>query len=232
MSNLEESWLFANQRHAIQTQLDDGVRALMLDTKLFEGVAHLCHGLCDAGKLPLAEGLGRIRTFLDNNQGEVVTLIFESYVAPEATAEAFVASGLEARVYTHPPGAPWPTLRKMIDDDTRVVVMTDDGGGTYGWYHNVWDLAFETHWNVQTRSDMSCNKNRGDGDNALFILNHFMSNPVASERWANEVNFNPFFIDRARACEQARGHLPNFVTVDFYSIGDVMNVVDDLNGVN
>jgi len=48
---------------------------------------------------------------------------------------------------------------------------------------------------------------------------------------ANQVNHNPLFIDRALECEAFHDHIPNFVTVDFYEIGDLAAVVDELNGV-
>ncbi len=44
------------------------------------------------------------------------------------------------------------------------------------------------------------------------------------------MNAHDFVVDRARECEKARGRLPNFVAVDFYSIGDVVGAVDTLNG--
>jgi hypothetical protein len=45
------------------------------------------------------------------------------------------------------------------------------------------------------------------------------------------VNHNPLFIDRAEQCRTESGRLPNFVTVDFYDIGDLFDVVDSLNGL-
>ena len=35
---------------------------------------------------------------------------------------------------------------------------------------------------------------------------------------------------RAQRCELERGHLPNFVAVNFAEEGDLLRVVDDLNG--
>jgi hypothetical protein len=43
------------------------------------------------------------------------------------------------------------------------------------------------------------------------------------------VNHNPLFIDRAEQCEEEGNALPNFVTVDFYDIGDLFDVVESLN---
>jgi len=39
------------------------------------------------------------------------------------------------------------------------------------------------------------------------------------------------FLDRAMQCRTESGQLPNFVTVDFFDIGDLFTVVDALNGV-
>jgi hypothetical protein len=46
------------------------------------------------------------------------------------------------------------------------------------------------------------------------------------------VNHNPLFIDRAEQCLSESGRLPNFVTVDYYDIGDLFPVVQSLNGLD
>jgi hypothetical protein len=235
MSSEAEGWLAPNQYLGIERQLEDGVRGLMLDTHLWEGDVLLCHGLCPWGSLPLVDGLGRIRAFLDRHRGEVVTLIFESYVTAEQTAAAFAASGLDRYVVAHAPGTPWPTLRALIAADQRVVVFTDApraGGGGYDWYMDVWAHAWETHFSVARPEDFSCAGNRGDRDSPLFILNHFVTDTFAVPEVAPTVNANPFLIDRARQCQRASGHLPNFVTVDFYSVGDLFAAVRELNGLS
>ncbi len=229
MSSLEAGWLFANHRHGIAKQLGDGVRGLMLDAYHFEGTSYLCHGICEAGRTPLVDGLGEIATHLAEQRDAVVTIIFESYISADAMAAAFEASGLARYTHVQIAGEPWPTLGELIARDRRLVVFTDREGGVLDWYHDVWAFAFETHFSAESRDDLSCAPNRGDTSNDLFILNHFLTNPVASERWAEQVNHNPFFDERARECDEAFDHVPNFVTVDFYSIGDVLEVVDALN---
>ena len=236
-SNEAEGWIAPNQLLPMPRQLRDGVRGLMLDFHYNEGEAHLCHGTCLAGKKPLAEGLGEITAFLEARPREVVTLILEVYVEPEDVEAAMSESGLIDYVYVHDGAAGWPTLEAMIEANTRVVLLTDDGGGTFGWYHDVWDYAVETPFSVrrpesfEMGEDYGCSSNRGSLANELFILNHFLTNPFADPDSAELVNYNPLLLDRARACGEAFGQLPNFVTVDFYSIGDVLEVVDELNGV-
>jgi hypothetical protein len=48
---------------------------------------------------------------------------------------------------------------------------------------------------------------------------------------AEIVNARAALLGRARACEQMRHRLPNLVAVDFYRRGDLLGVVDALNGV-
>jgi hypothetical protein len=46
------------------------------------------------------------------------------------------------------------------------------------------------------------------------------------------ISIPPNRLDRAQKCERLRGHIPNLVAVDFYGVGDLMRVVDKLNGVS
>ena len=79
--------------------------------------------------------------------------------------------------------------------------------------------------------DLTCEINRGDIRNDLFILNHFLTAPLARESLAAKVNFNPFLVDRALQCKEESGRQPNFVTVDFYATGDLFEATRTLNGL-
>ncbi len=236
MSNAEEGWLGPNQNLSITHQLEDGVRGLMLDSWYFGPQTVLCHGgdivPCDvAGMKPLADGLAEITDFLDTHPDEVVSIIFESYITEADTETAFVAADLLRYVHVQPAATAWPTLRELLEADTRLVVLTDDGGASLPWHHYVWAHAWETHFSFQAPGDFSCDINRGSMSNQLFILNHFLTNFIGSPALANMVNHNPLFVDRAQQCQSESGRLPNFVTVDFHDIGDLFAVVDVLNGV-
>jgi hypothetical protein len=229
MSSEQDSWILPNQTVDVPAQLDSGVRALMLDVHDFFGEPHLCHGTCLGGFRPLDEGLVEIREFLDANPREIIGIIFECYSDIADVEAAFADSGLLPHCHEQTPGEPWPTLQEMIDADRRLVVMTDNQGGSRPWYHDVWQLAWETHFSVERVEDFTCDRNRGSAGNALFILNHFLTAPSASRALAEQANANPAFLERALECEAASGSLPNFVTVDFHDIGDVMAVVEALN---
>ena len=234
MSNAEAGWSIPNQRFGITRQLDDGIRGLMLDTYDENDELLLCHVLCGLGKQPLVDGLGEIKAFLDANPGEVVSIIFENYITHAQTAGAFDESGLIDLVYAHEVDAPWPTLGELIDADTRLVVFQENlpQEADFPWLMRIWDHAGETDFSFAAPEDFDCDPNRGDPDNPLFLLNHFLTSVVGgSPQLAEMVNYNPLFIDRARQGEEERNTLPNFVAVDFYDIGDLFEVVDALNGL-
>ncbi|HTM19926.1 MAG TPA: hypothetical protein VL172_05450 [Kofleriaceae bacterium] len=233
MSTEDEGFINPNQYYGIERQLADGVRGLMLDLhEDADGVVSLCHGTCLLGVRDAIDGLRAIRGFLEDHRGEVVTIIFESYVTADQVAEVFADSGLDRLVHAQAPGEPWPTLRELIEADERLIAFTDaDGGGAYDWYMDVWAHAWETDYAAREVTDFSCDMNRGVAGNPLFIFNHFLTRtkPVPDE--ADTTNADPFLVDRAQECQAASGSLPNFVTVDFYSVGDLFEAVRILNGL-
>jgi hypothetical protein len=62
-------------------------------------------------------------------------------------------------------------------------------------------------------------------------MNHWVARRAPDRVDAAYVNSYEFLLARAPSCQEQRNHLPNFITVDFYSIGDLFEVVDTLNGI-
>lgn len=233
MSSADDGWAFPNQSHDVPTQLADGVRALMLDTHVWNDGVYLCHSICEVGNQLLTDGLAEIGAFLDAHPREVVTIIFESYISAGQAEAAFAASGLLDQVHSQPLGEPWPTLAEMIAADRRLVVFTDRDGWTLPWYQDVWAHTWETDWSVDPGEAFDCVKNRGSYDNELLILNHFVTGAWgALDTLAAEANAYDVLWAHAQDCVTAEGRSPNFVTLDFYDLGDGRAVVDALNAAS
>jgi len=230
----EDGLLFPNQTHNIASQLNDGVRALMIDVYDHFGTPTAYHSVFMLGTIPLSDIFNDIKTFLDNNPNEVVTIILECYVTANDIEDEINQSGLSNYLYIH--NSTWPTLQNMIDNDNRLVIFSDvdDASSSQSWYHYVWDYAVETHSSVGNINDFTCDFNRGDAVNDLFIFNHFVTDAnlgYGLYTESNDVNANPFFINRALDCQNQTNKFPNFVTVDYYELGDGLDVVDELNGL-
>lgn len=238
-STWERFTLYFNQWDDMPAQLAHGIRGFMLDAWPYDadgngtiepGETFLCHADCSWARRPLDEGLAELRVFLDTHPGEVLTIIFESYITPAETAAAFDRSGLTPYALPHAPGTPWPTLGEMVESGRRLVVVTDNRPSPApDWLVYVWSVAWETHFTNLYRSDFTCAPNRGRTSNELFILNHFLTRNSSVPGEAPVTNANPFLVERARQCWRESGHFPNFPTVDFATTGDVVEAARLLN---
>ena len=228
MSSDERGWLGPNHLYAVPTQLADGVRALNLDVYEVEGQAMLCHGFCSLGEQPLVEALDEVGAWLSANPREVILLTFEMYAPPELVVTAFEDASLVGQAHALQPGQ-LPTLGELIEADERLLVFTSDGGGSPGWYHAMWDWWWDNPYAAETVEDFSCALYRGDKDNPLMAINHFLTAPIGLERLAQEANTADVLETHIRACMASAGRHPTQIMVDFYSIGDVFEVAAALN---
>jgi hypothetical protein len=218
---------FTNQDHGIKKQLQDGIRAFMIDLYQYKDTIYTCHKLCLIGGAPFAHSLQTIKKFLEENPQEVVTLLLESHVDGDKVETAFREIGLLHFVYTYQNS--WPTLLEMIQKNRRLVVLTEKKVGGPKWYQPMWELASDTSFKVSNSGSFDCDLNRGKKENSLFIMNHFVTkfwNRKANNLKANEYDF---IISRAQKCHKARGKRPNFIAVDFYESGDLIKAVKTLN---
>ena len=248
----------------IISQLDQGARAMQIDTYLWESsdeVAKrlassdlppdlkaelprlinmfnpprpglwLCHSVCRAGASPLVPTLERLRTWLDANPGEIVTLIIEDEITPEQTEQAFAAAGLTRLIFTPSadPQAEWPTLGQMVRFDRRLVVFAEQADGPAPWYRNFYKYGMETPFSASSPADLTCEPFRGGVGKRLFLLNNFITTSGGSRLDAATVNARNFLLDRVHRCETQRDHPVNFVAVDYATIGDALGAVDALN---
>ena len=179
----------------------------------------------------MVDGLARIREYLEVDADAVVSIIFESYITEAQAAQAFVDAGLDGLVHSQPLGDPWPTLGELVASGKRLVVFTDDSSASLPWHHYVWDYAWETPYSYSATSEFTCAKNRGTPGAPLYILNHFLTDTFGSLALAQKANKDPLFTDRALQCQSEAGQVPNFVTVDFYNVGPLFHVTDELNGI-
>lgn len=106
-----------------------GIRFLSGQTHVKDGLLYMCHTSCDleeAGKL--TDYLGTIKSWMDNNQGQVVTILLTNGERKDVNMfkSDFESSGMASYAYAPPKKLAmdeWPTLQTLIDDGKRAVVF-------------------------------------------------------------------------------------------------------------
>jgi hypothetical protein len=191
---------------------------------------YLCHNFCELGATKLSDQLAEIRTFLKRNPNDVMTLILEDYAPAADIMQAFRDARLEKSMMKHRAGEPWPTLAAMKRKGTRLVVFSQNQGGAAPRLLDAFKEMGETPYTFHNATELSCAPNRGPAQALpLFLLNHWIETEDKRAA-AKAVNAYDVLTARAKQCERERAHLPNFVAVNFAEEGDLLRVVDNLNG--
>jgi len=201
---------------------------------------YLCHLYCELGATKGRAAFKMFNSWLEKNPNQVVILDLEDHVTAQDAIDAIEKSGLANRAYTWAANDPPPTLRQLIDQHKNVVIMAENHGGTVPdapWYLSAYtSILQDTQYDFGSREELagpsSCDAQRGRGqiDAPLFLLNHWVDTGFPNPSIAKEAN-GEVLRDRIALCTQVRGQMPNLIAVDFYSQGDVMEIVDDLNGI-
>ena len=171
------------------------------------------------------------------NRNEVVILVLEDHVAPEDAVAVIKKSGLAQRAYVWPAGAPAPTMRDLIRAGKNVLIMAENHGGEIAsapWYMSAYgDILQDTRYDFDSvaglASPSSCTLLRGTESARLFLVNQWVDTGSPDPALADDVNGSAL-ADRVKRCALARHHQPNIIAVDFYKRGDLIGLVDHLNG--
>jgi hypothetical protein len=191
---------------------------------------YLCHLYCEFGATPANEAFHDIHDFLRMNPNEVVILDLEDFVEPDDAIKVLRDSGLADQAMTWKRGDPLPTLGEMIRRHKNVVVLAENTGGAAPWYIPAYDLMQDTPYQFDGPEDFSCDLGRGKAGNPMFLVNHWLKADPPDRSVAGKANEYHLLLARAKQCWDERGLKPNIIAVDFSDAGDLLDVVNELNG--
>ncbi|OIW05419.1 hypothetical protein TanjilG_23245 [Lupinus angustifolius] len=238
---------FNNQADTVTQQLNNGVRALMLDTYDFKGDVWLCHsfgGECNdfTAFEPAIDTLKEIEGFLSANPSEIVTIIIEDYVhAPNGLTKVFSDAGLKK--YWFPlssmpkNGEDWPLVSDMVSKNQRLVVFTSikskeqSEGIAYQWNYMVENQYGDDGMKSGSCTNRAESPSLNDKSKSLVLVNYFRSVPLELLSCEdNSENLNKML----QTCYAASGNRwANFVAVDYYKLSKgagSFGAVDTING--
>mmetsp|Transcript_22462 Transcript_22462/g.37546 ORF Transcript_22462/g.37546 Transcript_22462/m.37546 type:complete len:385 (-) Transcript_22462:102-1256(-) len=234
-----------NQNNDLMQQLSDGIRYVNFDVYLDEASQKLVlyHSLSSLGQVDFGETCLAVVAFLEANQNEVLVINMEDKANTAAIVATMNETGLAAYAHTYDASSPL-TLREIISRGERLVVMRQNSNScmestapeceTPAWMMYTWALNKRTEWEFPTISDFNCNLARTDGE-PFFMISHWM-NPgalttllVGKESATIPANQWGVLQPRVQSCWTEAGIFPNFVVVDFYEHGHVLQVASWLN---
>ncbi len=215
MSNKEKNWLFPNQLWSIETQLQRGIHAQMWDIWEEDSKAYLRHGngvVFDPGKRSLDSALQAVTQYLKKHPRAVITLILESHSSERSILDALRSSGAAHYLYRPSTHCGWPSLGALRRADTRLIIFIDKPSKEL---FPLWEHAVETDWVNRHPERMNNKLRRGKKQSPLFIVNHFVSNPLPSLSAAQQLNRLDALRARAKEIRALYQRPVNFWTLDF-----------------
>jgi hypothetical protein len=167
-----------NQLVSVEDQLDAGIRFLSAQTHLNDGEIYLCHTTCfEENSGLLTDYLSTIGTWLDANEGQVVTVLLTNGDGLDVSmfGDAMVSVGLDTLAYAPPKVlamSEWPTLQELIDDGTPLVMFMDFGANTatVPYINNEFQYFFETAYDVTDFTSCALDRPSGSNGNGLMMI--------------------------------------------------------------
>lgn len=266
VSNSSNSFTVSgNQFYNSTAQLSAGVRLLQAQIQHANSSdtstpLHLCHTDCDLydGGL-LVTWLEEVKTWMDSNPNEVVTILLVNGV--DATASTlgglFTTSGITKYSYTPSSATPstWPTLQTLISANTRLVTfiadLTSNTGAEY--LLNEFDYMWENPYSVNSANNFSCIPDRpsavagslstAKSSGRMFLMNHFLDEiqlfsiqtpnvTAAGSTNSPDTSITGSLGSAASSCASSYGANPNYLLVDWFNVGPAITTADNLNGIS
>jgi len=140
---------------------------------------------------------------------------------------SLAAHPLSARAWVQVAGEPWPTVGEMLDAGSQLVFFNDPVEGDPPWVLRHGDFVYGTGWSYTRVEDLDCAVQGEVLEHGLYEVTHVLTNPIASPAYAAEINTVEVLTEHLERCFDEVGR-PNLVSVDYYSIGDVFEVVPGL----
>lgn len=248
-SSVDEGfYLVANQQYKFEIALEAGFRGMKVELGMCNGQILMIHGVCSLGSRDPLQAFQDLASFFAKNPREVFVLQLEFQVIDNVAVNIndvyalMKQANLTQYIYVKPdPAAYWPTMRELINNNTRLLTFTYGGPscmssdpcptGIYNWFYYGMETQY-TFTDVAALENISyaCNITRGQGGYGdFFAVNNFITDILPSKTDAQIVNQKPFVVAHMDACAKYNNHSVNIIFVDFWNYGNLVQVQQKYN---
>ena len=244
----DEFFIAANHQFQLESALTAGFRAINVDVGNCGGELVLVHTKCTLGTRDPFTVFDHINRFLDDNPRDVILMPLQINNDVDQTVDLYElynvlqsVSGLTDRMYIHERDTTWPTMRQLIDNDTRIIMFIYNAGTNCSTgdcppgFHPYFLYASETLYTFETvegiaDTESSCPYDRGaQGYRDFYAVNNFVSDPLPSKASSQVVNQEDFVQSHLAACQNIVGRNVSVVFIDFWELGNLVDVVQTHN---
>jgi len=207
--------------------------------------------LLDASAMPLKRFLSIIKEFLDEHPHEVVTVLLNDFINNDAAiAQTCEATGILSYAYGHDQAAPWPTLRQLIEQGKRLIVMSDRYGPdvipSYPWLNNqrFYTDPWPTHYAFSSPEIFEDSRvplaKFGDFSyrdtspfNKILYIHYTVTSGMAGDA-KNAARINSFAVSKPHfeRIMQAAERPPTWVSVDFINLPPQNGIFEAVKAIN
>ncbi|KAJ1663652.1 hypothetical protein EV178_004771 [Coemansia sp. RSA 1646] len=236
------------QYKGIQDQLNDGVRGLHFNLTKGSTASSvlLCFPDCSVNNGgELADALKIVKSWLDSNKNDVVTIFLEGLsmdASPAYVMNAFTSSGADKYALKGKP-ATWPTLGDMIDAGTTLVVFSESAAvanaNTKGYFIPYDGNVLRLEGPYTYGYEWQCGPWDRSTQSILLIPHYIVQTASYNGKSYNDMPY-PFSLGitngyqleyHAVTCRSGQSIWVNFMEVDYYDQGDVFTPTLKMNSL-
>lgn len=173
----------------------------------------------DGTTISFKQTMHEIKAYLEKNPDKVFTLFLDFGTNATELNDIFQGVGINQYLYTYDAKEGWPTLKKMVEENHRLVVFSmQEHRNSPEWLLYVWNHAVEPYFSILEAPVFKGEFLKGDPKNSLLIYNDY-NFPRKSEFAKSikfETNQNPYLIEHIKNTWTNAGKTPNFIMLDQY----------------
>mmetsp|Transcript_8005 Transcript_8005/g.11426 ORF Transcript_8005/g.11426 Transcript_8005/m.11426 type:complete len:487 (-) Transcript_8005:405-1865(-) len=171
---------------------------------------------------------------VDNTQGNAQNIDMFQFI--DSLQEI---PGMVSLLYSHNNNDnSWPTMETLLSQNKRIILFKHGGklcanghcpDTIHEWHHFTVESKRKLNINSIQEFNTTCKLNEDINSSQIFYeMNHFLSpNPSIDD--ADFLNSMDFVSQRIHACESITNLIPNFLNVDFWGRGEVLEAVHEIN---
>ncbi|MBV5313429.1 MAG: hypothetical protein JZU47_09045 [Prolixibacteraceae bacterium] len=208
-----------NETRSIQELLNENIGGFRFYLEWEKQQNQLMIKRADGHSISFSQTIQEIKNYLENKPDKVFTLFLDFGTNVNELTDVLQETGISQNLYTYDFEEGWPSIKKMIEEDRRLVIFSmQEHRNSPEWLHYIWNHAVEPYFSIWEAPVFKGEFLKGDPKNSLLIYNdyNFPRRSEAAKNLKYDTNQNPYLIEHIKNTWTNAGKTPNFIFLDRY----------------